>query len=136
MSRWSGSGGRLYTISVIADMLGLHQQTLRIYEKRGLINPIRTAGKTRLYSEEDLETIRRIQRLRSEFGVNLAGIEIIFEMRERLIELQRERDQLRELVRQLMEQLWLMHQRQAEECDSLVPAGAARLIRRSSKPSP
>jgi MerR family transcriptional regulator, heat shock protein HspR len=66
----------LYTIGVVAEMLKLHPQTLRMYEKKGLIQPSRTVGNTRMYSEEDVEDIARLVRLTRDLGVNLAGIEI------------------------------------------------------------
>jgi MerR family transcriptional regulator/heat shock protein HspR len=71
-------------------MLALHPQTLRLYERKGLIRPSRTTGRTRLYSAEDVEEIRLILRLGRELGVNLAGIEIILKMRRQMQEMQRE----------------------------------------------
>jgi MerR family transcriptional regulator, heat shock protein HspR len=64
-----------YMISVAAELVGMHPQTLRIYEARGLVRPRRTPGNTRLYSEADLERLRAIQRLTTELGLNLAGVE-------------------------------------------------------------
>src|SRR5437763_10837260 len=78
-----GSRGRtrgVYMISVAAELAGMHPQTLRIYEARGLIEPKRSAGNTRLYSQEDVERLRRIQELTSEMGMNLAGVERVFEL--------------------------------------------------------
>jgi MerR family transcriptional regulator, heat shock protein HspR len=74
----------VYMISVAAELAGMHPQTLRIYEARGLITPKRSAGKTRLYSQEDVERLRRIQELTSELGMNLAGVEKVFELEEEL----------------------------------------------------
>jgi MerR family transcriptional regulator/heat shock protein HspR len=74
----------VYMISVAAELAGMHPQTLRIYEARGLITPKRSAGKTRLYSQEDVERLRRIQELTSEMGMNLAGVEKVFELEEEL----------------------------------------------------
>jgi MerR family transcriptional regulator/heat shock protein HspR len=71
-------------ISVAAELAGMHPQTLRIYEARGLITPKRSAGKTRLYSQEDVDRLRRIQELTSEMGMNLAGVEKVFELEEEL----------------------------------------------------
>jgi MerR family transcriptional regulator/heat shock protein HspR len=71
-------------ISVAAELAGMHPQTLRIYEARGLITPKRSAGKTRLYSQEDVDRLRRIQELTSELGMNLAGVEKVFELEEEL----------------------------------------------------
>jgi MerR family transcriptional regulator/heat shock protein HspR len=77
-------------------MVGLHPQTLRMYERKGLIRPSRTVGKTRMYSAEDVEEIARLVRLTRDLGVNLAGVEIILKMRRRMIDMQR---QIEELVR-------------------------------------
>src|SRR4051812_50141288 len=71
-------------ISVAAELAGMHPQTLRIYEARGLVTPKRSAGKTRLYSQEDVDRLRRIQELTSEMGMNLAGVEKVFELEEEL----------------------------------------------------
>ena len=67
----------LYMIGVVADMLKVHPQTLRFYEKKGLVRPNRTEGQTRMYSEDDVEEIARLLRLTRDLGVNLAGVEII-----------------------------------------------------------
>ena len=74
-------------IGVVADMLKLHPQTLRMYEKKGLIRPSRTEGQTRRYSAEDVEEISRVTRLARDLGVNLAGIEIILKMRRRMLDM-------------------------------------------------
>ncbi len=89
----------LYMIGVVAEMLKIHPQTLRMYEKKGLIRPSRTEGKTRLYSAEDVEEIARVTRLARDLGVNLAGIEIILKMRRRLLEMQAQIEELTEHVR-------------------------------------
>ncbi len=78
----------LYVISVAAKMVGLHPQTLRHYEDLGLVNPDRTDGNIRLYSAVDIDRLRQINRLTNELGVNLAGVQIILDMRERLEQLQ------------------------------------------------
>src|ERR687885_8547 len=83
-------------ISVAAELAGMHPQTLRIYESRGLIEPERSAGNTRLYSQEDVERLRRIQELTSELGMNLAGVEKVFELEG---ELERARRRARNLER-------------------------------------
>jgi MerR family transcriptional regulator, heat shock protein HspR len=87
-------GRPLYRISVVAEMLALHPQTLRLYEKKGLIRPSRTTGRTRLYSAQDVEEIRLILRLGRELGVNLAGIEIILKMRRQMQAMQEELEAL------------------------------------------
>jgi MerR family transcriptional regulator/heat shock protein HspR len=84
-----------YVISVAAQMLGVHPQTLRLYEREGLIEPKRTGGKIRLYSERDIERIRCIMRLTNDLGVNLAGAETILNMRERMVQLREELERLK-----------------------------------------
>jgi len=84
-----------FIISVAARMLGLHAQTLRYYERVGLIIPSRSRGRIRLYSRKDLERVRQVQRLIDELGVNLAGAEVIIDMSARLRALEEENDQLR-----------------------------------------
>ena len=76
----------VYVISVAAELVEMHPQTLRLYERKGLIRPKRSAGKTRLYSERDIERLREIRRLTQELGVNLAGVEEIMRLRERIEE--------------------------------------------------
>jgi MerR family transcriptional regulator/heat shock protein HspR len=71
-------------ISVAAELVGMHPQTLRIYESKGLVRPGRTAGNTRLYSERDLERLRLIQRLTTELGLNLAGAELVLRLEDEL----------------------------------------------------
>lgn len=87
-------GRPLYRISVVADMLGVHPQTLRLYERKGLIRPSRTMGRTRMYSTEDVEDVRRILRLSRDLGVNLAGVEIILKMRRQMLAMQGELEDL------------------------------------------
>lgn len=86
----------VYMISVAAELAGMHPQTLRIYEARGLIAPKRSPKNTRLYSQEDVERLRRIQELTGELGMNLAGVERVFELEE---ELERMRRRMRNLER-------------------------------------
>jgi MerR family transcriptional regulator/heat shock protein HspR len=80
----------MYVISIAAKMIGLHPQTLRHYENIGLVTPERSEGKIRLYSPADIDRLRQITRLTDELGVNLAGVQIILDMRERLEQLQLE----------------------------------------------
>src|SRR3954453_18290790 len=89
----------VYMISVAADLAGMHPQTLRIYESRGLIPPKRSPKNTRLYSQEDVERLQRIQELTSELGMNLAGVERVFELEE---EIARMRRRMRSMERQAM----------------------------------
>ena len=87
----------VYMISVAAELAGMHPQTLRMYETRGLITPKRSPKNTRLYSQEDVERLRRIQELTSELGMNLAGVERVFELER---EIERMRRRMRALERQ------------------------------------
>ena len=92
-------GKPLYMIGVVADMLKVHPQTLRFYEKKGLLRPNRTEGRTRMYSAEDLEELARLLRLTRDLGVNLAGVEIILKMRRRMVEMQKQIEDLLTYVR-------------------------------------
>ena len=94
----------LYMISVAADLAGLHPQTLRIYESKGLVTPKRTSGNTRMYSQADVERLRLINQLTDE-GINLAGVLRILDMRERMEKLQQENDDLRKELDEVSEQL-------------------------------
>ncbi|HEY2600892.1 MAG TPA: helix-turn-helix transcriptional regulator [Thermoleophilaceae bacterium] len=99
----------VYMISVAAELAGMHPQTLRIYETRGLITPKRSRGNTRLYSQEDVDRLRRIQELTSEMGMNLAGVERVFALEqemarltERMARIQREADRMeREMLAEI-----------------------------------
>ena len=84
-----------YVISIAARLVGMHQQTLRYYEQAGLVQPKRTVGNIRMYSNHDIQKIRQAQRLISELGVNLAGVEIILRMGEQLRETQAELERVR-----------------------------------------
>ncbi|HEV8641191.1 MAG TPA: MerR family transcriptional regulator [Methylomirabilota bacterium] len=90
----------LYTIGVVASMLKVHPQTLRFYEKKELLRPSRTEGRTRMYSQEDVEELARLIRLTRDLGVNLAGVEIILRMRRRMIEMQKQIEDLLVYVRE------------------------------------
>ncbi len=79
-----------YMISAVAEMYGIHPQTLRLYEREGLLKPSRTEGNTRLYTDEDLERLELVLSLARDLGVNISGIAIILQMRERMDEMQRQ----------------------------------------------
>ncbi len=87
-------GKPLFMISVVAEMLDIHPQTLRLYEREGLVIPKRTGGNTRLYSQDDIDKLRRVLRLTRELGVNLAGVEVILSMREKMEQMQDTIDKL------------------------------------------
>jgi MerR family transcriptional regulator/heat shock protein HspR len=89
-ARLGPAGGKYYMISVVAKAYGIHPQTLRLYEREGLLKPSRTEGNTRLYSEDDLRQLEVILNLTRDLGVNLAGVEIVLNMRRKMEEMQRE----------------------------------------------
>jgi MerR family transcriptional regulator/heat shock protein HspR len=89
-----------YMISAVAEMYNIHPQTLRLYEREGLLVPSRSDGNTRLYTQEDLERLETILNLTRDLGVNLAGVEIILNMRRRMEEMQKEMQAFVEFVRQ------------------------------------
>jgi len=95
-----------YMISVAAELVGMHPQTLRVYESRGLIRPKRTGGNTRLYSEADLERLRLIQQLTNELGLNLAGVEQVMRLQD---EMQRMRTTLDRMEREMREAVNEVH---------------------------
>ena len=96
----------MYMISVAAELVGMHPQTLRIYENKGLVRPQRTPGGTRLYSEVDIERLRIIQRLTTELGLNLAGVELVLRLED---ELRKAQSQIERLQRQLREDVQRVH---------------------------
>jgi MerR family transcriptional regulator/heat shock protein HspR len=104
-----------YMISVAAELVGMHPQTLRMYEQKGLVRPKRTAGNTRLYSEADLARLRLIQRLTSELGLNLAGVEHVLRLEDQLRRMQARMDRLE---RELREEIRSVHRQYKRE---LVP---------------
>ena len=94
-----GTGKAYYMISVVAQRYNIHPQTLRLYEREGLLKPSRTDGNTRLYSDEDLERLETILSLTRDLGVNLAGVEIILNMRTKIEQMQSEVNQFMEYVK-------------------------------------
>jgi MerR family transcriptional regulator/heat shock protein HspR len=92
-------------ISVAADLVGMHPQTLRIYEAKGLVQPQRTAGNTRLYSEADLDRLRLINQLTTELGLNLAGVEHVIRLEEQLRRMQRRMERLELDMRERLEEM-------------------------------
>jgi MerR family transcriptional regulator/heat shock protein HspR len=89
-----------YMISVAAELVGMHPQTLRIYEAKGLVTPQRTAGNTRLYSDADLDRLRVINHLTQELGLNLAGVEHVIRLEEQIHRLQRTMERLERQMRE------------------------------------
>ncbi|OQX49629.1 MAG: MerR family transcriptional regulator [Epsilonproteobacteria bacterium 4484_20] len=86
----------VYLISVVATMLNIHPQTLRQYEREGLVEPSRTQGRMRLYSQRDIDRMKLILRLTRQMGVNLAGVDIVLQLKEQIEQMQKEIDMLRE----------------------------------------
>jgi MerR family transcriptional regulator, heat shock protein HspR len=101
-----------YMISVAAELVGMHPQTLRIYEQKGLVRPKRTAGNTRLYSEQDLERLRLIQRLTTELGLNLAGVEMVLQLEDQLGRMQRRMDRMEREMRERMRNVEKQYKRE------------------------
>jgi MerR family transcriptional regulator, heat shock protein HspR len=99
-SRPAPGRGKYYMISVVAKSYGIHPQTLRLYEREGLLKPSRTDGNTRLYSEDDLRQLEVILNLTRDLGVNLAGVEIILNMRHKMEQMQAEINEFVGHVRQ------------------------------------
>jgi MerR family transcriptional regulator/heat shock protein HspR len=89
-----------YMISAVAELYKLHPQTLRLYERVGLLKPSRSQGNTRLYTDEDLERLEVILTLARDMGVNLAGIEIILNMREKMVEMEKQMGEFAQVVQQ------------------------------------
>jgi MerR family transcriptional regulator/heat shock protein HspR len=100
-----------YMISVAAELVGMHPQTLRIYEQRGLVQPKRTAGNTRLYSDADVERLRLIQRLTTEIGLNLAGVERVLHLEDELQSARRRLDRLEAEMRRTIAEVHRSYRR-------------------------
>jgi MerR family transcriptional regulator/heat shock protein HspR len=101
-----------YMISIAAELVGMHPQTLRIYEARGLVRPQRTSGNTRLYSESDLERLREIQHLTTEMGLNLAGVERVLEMEDEIRRMRSRLDRMEREMREAIEQVHRSYRRE------------------------
>ena len=117
-----------YAIGVVAKMFNIHQQTLRLYEREGLLKPARSDGNTRLYSEKDLERLELILSLSRDMGVNLAGVDIILNLREKLQEMQQ---QINELVIYLKTELEKNAQQPPSAGPGSVKSPPANLVRLS-----
>jgi len=101
-----------YMISIAAELVGMHPQTLRIYEAKGLVRPQRTGGNTRLYSEADLERLREIQRLTTELGLNLAGVERVLVLEDEMRKMRLRLDRLEREMREAIEQVHRSYRRE------------------------
>jgi MerR family transcriptional regulator, heat shock protein HspR len=101
-----------YMISVAAELVGMHPQTLRIYEQKGLVRPQRTAGNTRLYSDADIERLQLVQKLTGDLGLNLAGAELVLRLED---ELKKAHARLERLQRQLRDEVQNVHNQYRRE---------------------
>jgi MerR family transcriptional regulator/heat shock protein HspR len=110
-----------YMISVAAEIVGMHPQTLRIYEQKGLVRPKRTAGNTRLYSDLDLERLRLIQRLTTELGLNLAGVEQVLRLEDELRRVHARVDRMEREMRETIEALHKNYRRDLVPVTQLAP---------------
>jgi MerR family transcriptional regulator, heat shock protein HspR len=114
-----GRSKAAYMISAVAEQYQIHPQTLRLYEREGLLKPSRSEGNTRLYTQEDLQRLEVILKLTRDFGVNLAGVEIILNMREKMAAIER---QVEEFVRRLNDEMAVrLPAPSREERNSLIP---------------
>ena len=114
-----------YMISVVAEMYEIHPQTLRMYEREGLLRPSRSDGNTRLYTDEDLERLEFILNLARDLGVNIAGIAIVLQMRERMEEMNR---QMQGFVDYVRDEMLTRINQQTNPGAGLVPFGRATLM--------
>jgi len=121
---------KTYTISAVADQYGIHPQTLRLYEREGLLKPSRSEGNTRLYTDPDLARLELILSLTRDLGVNLAGVEIILNMREKMDAMQREFERFFEYLQSHVEEFSHFTEAPPPEAGALVP------ISRINRPIP
>src|SRR5262245_16340406 len=129
-----GGGKAYYMISAVAQKYNIHPQTLRLYEREGLLKPSRTEGNTRLYSEEDLEQLETILSLTRDLGVNLAGVEIILNMRRKIEAMQHEVNEFMDYVkRELSRGIGDWEQRLST---ALVKSSPTDLVRSSTSSAP
>ena len=117
----------LYMISVVAELLNIHPQTLRLYEREGFIRPRRSRGFTRLYSVRDVEDVRRVLHLTRELGVNLAGVEVVLEMRRKMEMMRSEMDEKVDYLRREMKKEFERQQKRK----ALVRVGRAGTVRKT-----
>ncbi|MBI2833673.1 MAG: helix-turn-helix transcriptional regulator [Acidobacteria bacterium] len=131
------SGKAFYMISAVAQKYNIHPQTLRLYEREGLLKPSRTEGNTRLYSDEDLEQLETILSLTRELGVNLAGVEIILNMRRKIERMQTEVNDFMEFVKhELARGIGDWEQRLSTALVKSTPTDLVRMSHSSPAPSP
>ena len=129
MPEWNDRNRPLYMIGVAAELAGVHPQTLRAYEQKGLVTPQRTSGNTRMYSQADIERLSLINELTGE-GINLAGVIRILDLQGRLVDRDQEIDDLHKRVRRLADRVHELETR--ESVNSLVQSPTAIFVRRPS----
>jgi MerR family transcriptional regulator, heat shock protein HspR len=124
----------VFMISVAAELAGMHPQTLRVYEARGLIKPSRSPKKTRLYSQRDVELLRRIQQLTTELGMNLAGVERVLELEKTMETMRKRLERLEssaaELQREMLERVEAVHRSYRRELVIWQPPGEIALTQK------
>jgi MerR family transcriptional regulator, heat shock protein HspR len=118
----------LYVISVAAELAGVHPQTLRVYERKGLLQPHRTSGNTRRYSAADIERLRRIQELTQEEGVNLAGAKMVLALEEQIDRMRRDLTRMAARVEELEGDVAREMRRMARQAGEIVPAREYRSL--------
>ena len=119
---------KTYTISAVAELYDIHPQTLRLYEREGLLKPSRSVGNTRLYEDSDLERLEVILSLTRDLGVNLAGVEIILNMREKMDTMQREFESFFQYLRSHAKEFSSMSD-PGSESEALIPISRLRILR-------
>src|SRR5437870_4112678 len=119
----------VYVISVAAELAGVHPQTLRVYERRGLLQPERTSGNTRRYSEEDIARLRRIQELTQAHGVNLAGTRMILRLEEQVERMRRDLTRMAARIEELEADVASEMRQMAKQAGELVPVRQYRSLR-------
>src|SRR5258707_323933 len=119
---------RTYTISAVAELYDIHPQTLRLYEREGLLKPSRSDGNTRLYEDSDLERLEVILSLTRDLGVNLAGVEIILNMREKMGQMQREFEQFFDYLKAHASE-FSRHTSEFSSSEALIPISRFRVTR-------
>lgn len=134
-------GRAAYMISAVAEQYGVHPQTLRLYEREGLLKPSRTEGNTRLYTDDDLKRLEMILALTRDMGVNLAGVEVVLDLRARMEEMERQmrereaemKSQMQAFVEYVQREMLARAPRVENECEALVPVRRAHVNRASTR---
>ena len=123
---------KTYTISAVAELYDIHPQTLRLYEREGLLKPSRSDGNTRLYTDTDLERLEIILSLTRDLGVNLAGVEIILNMRQKMDEMQREFERFFDYLRNHASEINVPNETEFESSEALIPFSRIRTLQRQT----